>query len=113
MIVPVMAISNLVLTQQIYSEETNCAHAHYREPVPLTREDYWAHKVSGLILFSAVWRKSFQHNNNKTNNKINSNVLGKVGRWLIADALLRSKVLLRFVLKALLIQKLFHSAAAN
>ena len=35
MIVPVMAISNLVLTQQIYSEETSGAHAHYREPVPL------------------------------------------------------------------------------
>ena len=35
MIVPVMAMSNLVLTQQIYSEETNGAHAHYREPVPL------------------------------------------------------------------------------
>ena len=36
MIVPVMAISNLVLTQQIYSEETNGAHAPYREPVPLS-----------------------------------------------------------------------------
>ena len=35
MILPVMAISNLVLTRQIYSEETNGAHAHYREPVPL------------------------------------------------------------------------------
>ena len=35
MIVPVMAISNLVLTRQIYSDETNGAHAHYREPVPL------------------------------------------------------------------------------
>ena len=35
MIVPVMAISNLVLTRQIYTEETNGAHAHYREPVPL------------------------------------------------------------------------------
>ena len=35
MIVPVMAILNLVLTRQIYSEETNGAHAHYREPVPL------------------------------------------------------------------------------
>ena len=35
MIVPVMAISNLVLTQQSYSEVTNGAHAHYREPVPL------------------------------------------------------------------------------
>ena len=39
MIVPVMAISNLVLTQQIYSEETNGAHAHYREPVPLITTD--------------------------------------------------------------------------
>ena len=36
MIVQVMAISNLVLTRQIYSKETNGAHAHYREPVPLT-----------------------------------------------------------------------------
>ena len=41
MIVPVMAISNLVLTQQIYSEETNGAHAHYREPVPLTTFEYF------------------------------------------------------------------------
>ena len=37
MIVLVMAISNLVLTQHIYSEETNGAHAHYREPVPLKK----------------------------------------------------------------------------
>ena len=35
MTVPVMAISNLVLTRQIYSDETNGAHAHYREKVPL------------------------------------------------------------------------------
>ena len=35
MIVPVMAISNLVLTQQIYFEETNSAHAHNRDRVPL------------------------------------------------------------------------------
>ena len=41
MIVPVMAISNLVLTQQIYSEETNGAHAHYREPVPLNLSTYF------------------------------------------------------------------------
>ena len=38
MIVPVMAISNLVLTQQIYSEEINGANAHYREPVPLKKK---------------------------------------------------------------------------
>ena len=37
MIVPVMAISNLVLTQQIYSEETNGAHAHNRDRVPLSK----------------------------------------------------------------------------
>ena len=37
MIVPVMAISNLVLTQQIYFEETNGAHAHNRDRVPLRR----------------------------------------------------------------------------
>ena len=35
MIVPVIVISKLVLTRQIYSEETNGAHAQYREPVPL------------------------------------------------------------------------------
>ena len=35
MIVPVMAISNLVLTQQIYSEETNGSHAYNRDGVPL------------------------------------------------------------------------------
>ena len=31
-----MAISNLVLTRQIFSEEKNGAHGHYREPVPLS-----------------------------------------------------------------------------
>ena len=36
-----MAIPNLVLTQQIYSDETNGAHAHYREPVPLS---YWQYQ---------------------------------------------------------------------
>ena len=35
MIVPEMAISNLVLTRQIYSEETNGAHAYNRDRVPL------------------------------------------------------------------------------
>ena len=34
MIVPVMATLNLVLTQQIYSEETNNAQAHNRDRVP-------------------------------------------------------------------------------
>ena len=35
MIILVMAISNLVLTQQIYSEETSGAHAHNPDRVPL------------------------------------------------------------------------------
>ena len=34
MTVLVMAISNLVLTQQIYSEETKGAYAHNRDRVP-------------------------------------------------------------------------------
>ena len=42
--VPVMAISILVLTQQNYSEETNGAHAHYREPVPLTLHEIKANR---------------------------------------------------------------------
>ena len=49
MIVPVMAISNLVLTQQIYSEETNGAHAHYREPVPLRRS--WEQVLVGFCAY--------------------------------------------------------------
>ena len=49
MIVPVMAISNLVLTQQIYSEETNGAHAHYREPVPLKKHGHLLHKCLRLL----------------------------------------------------------------
>ena len=40
MIVPVMAISNLLLTQQIYSEETNGAHAHNHDRVPLRSETH-------------------------------------------------------------------------
>ena len=51
MIVPVMAISNLVLTQQIYSEETNGAHAHYREPVPLIPR-IWQDSFSRGFIFS-------------------------------------------------------------
>ena len=35
MIIPVVAISNLVLARQIYSEETNGAHAQNRDRVSL------------------------------------------------------------------------------
>ena len=49
MIVPVVAISNLVLTRQIYSEETNGAHAHYREPVPLMFD---SREFCSIIMFS-------------------------------------------------------------
>ena len=41
MIVPEMAISNLVLTRQIYSEEINGAHAHNRDRVPLRFVTYF------------------------------------------------------------------------
>ena len=54
MIVPVMAISNLVLTQQIYSEETNGVHAHYREPVPL-RTGFLKPENWPARLFSLQW----------------------------------------------------------
>ena len=56
MIVPVMAISNLVLTQQIYSEETNGAHAHNRDRVPLIANfvliPHW--RFSGLLRLKAL-----------------------------------------------------------
>ena len=58
MIVPVMAISNLVLTQQIYSEETNGAHAHYREQVPLRltvaceQQTHFRSSLLSLLLFA-------------------------------------------------------------
>ena len=57
MIVPVMAISNLVLTQQIYSEETNGAHAHYREPVPLNAV---LREVSSLFSIKHVFTSSYR-----------------------------------------------------
>ena len=52
MIVPVMVISNLVLTRQIYSEETNGAHAYYREPVPLRNLLFGAMRACG----NPIWR---------------------------------------------------------
>ena len=54
MIVPVMAISNLVLTRQIYSEETNGTHAHYREPVPLKTGVKRVTKMTRLTGMSGV-----------------------------------------------------------
>ena len=56
MIVSVIAISNLVLTQQIYSEETNGAHAHYREPVPLTTIEYV--EKAGILAFLMLTTQS-------------------------------------------------------
>ena len=62
MIVPVMAILNLVLTQQIYSEETNGAHAHYREPVPLKIKNKFLKKkyeLTIIYLNEPTWNKYF------------------------------------------------------
>ena len=63
MIEPVMAISNLVLTQQTYSEETNGAHAHYREPVPLTsfsgnkRTNFCDEKSTMMLSGESIFRE--------------------------------------------------------
>ena len=57
MIVPVMAISNLVLTRQIYSEETNGAHAHYREPVPLKQNDNLQLNQWNLFPADQLWNQ--------------------------------------------------------
>ena len=61
MIVPVMAISNLVLTQQIYSEETNGAHAHYREPVPLNGSALClrSHWETAYLRSARIWATEF------------------------------------------------------
>ena len=54
MIVQVMAISNLVLTRQIYSEKTNGAHAHYCEPVPLSFISVELHIRSNYSLTQSI-----------------------------------------------------------
>ena len=60
MIVPVMAISNLKLTQQIYSEETNGTHAHDRDRVPLNCTSKPRGKVAlVLIIRSEVAHMTF------------------------------------------------------
>ena len=46
MIVPVMAISNLVLTRQIYFEETNGAHTHNRDHVCLKEKVEYSYKTN-------------------------------------------------------------------
>ena len=80
MIVPVMAISNLVLTRQVYSEETNGAHAHYREPVPLNarslvkNQDALAHLLANInhkfsvLDITETWVK--ESNVNRSNEKL-------------------------------------------
>ena len=67
MIVPVMATSNLVLTQQIYSEETDGAHAHYREPVPLMpfstpADKKYLHKPESHYLIASILYKFTRKN---------------------------------------------------
>ena len=57
MIVPVMAISNFVLARQIYSEETNGAHTHNRDRVPLNlsrREPIVPSQAGGDLFDTAV-----------------------------------------------------------
>ena len=59
MIVQVMAISNLVLTRQIYSEETNGAHAHYREPVPLKIPDEVFSSIAPILICRNLVSENF------------------------------------------------------
>ena len=47
MIVPEMAISNLVLTRQKYSEEANGAYAH----------NPWSRPFKGLVSLNFMWIK--------------------------------------------------------
>ena len=76
MIVPVMAISNLVLTRQIYSEETNGAHAHYLEPVPLRltvlKLKWLLYLVSGSSIYYKLYlalSKDFYYGQKKASGK--------------------------------------------
>ena len=63
-----MAISNLVLTRQIYSEETIGAHAHNRERVPLWRVygyhinfNLKVYKLTTNNLCTNVWSSTFSY----------------------------------------------------
>ena len=104
MIVPVMAISNLVLTQQIYSEETNGAHAHNSDLVPLigvskSHNGSWCQYWKLLLVFCNGWRKANRKIQGKTlrasdtfniqekrfKKNIIDLVLVKAFRWRIRD----------------------------
>ena len=62
MIVPVMAISNLVLTRQSYSEEINGAHAHYREPVPSGNNLFLKDHILNIYAHTAKIQGTFRVN---------------------------------------------------
>ena len=57
-----MAISNLVLTQQIYSGETNGAHARNRDRVPLTKYDTFKYRITDINAFDDIfWWKEWKN----------------------------------------------------
>ena len=45
------------MTRQIYSEETNGAHAHYREPVPLKQNDNLQLNQWNLFPADQLWNQ--------------------------------------------------------
>ena len=63
MIIPVMAISNLVLTQQIYFEETNDKHAHNNDRVPLKRrlESTFRIVLTSILLCTTAYSRIQQN----------------------------------------------------
>ena len=73
MIVPVMAISKLVLTQQIYSWRDNGAHAHYREPVPLNDPKKHSHHVDIRNINNNNNNNNSDNNTTTNNNNKNNN----------------------------------------
>ena len=61
MILPVLVFSNLVLTQQIYSEETNGAHAHNRDRVPLISVGCWRRVISLVLALIKAFHLPLSH----------------------------------------------------
>ena len=93
MIVLVMAISNLVLTRQIYSQEANGAHAHYREPVPLTVTIDGGYELNLSVTLKYIFFSGISPSPSSSSPKSgpsSSSVASREGHWVMIRALLFS-----------------------
>ena len=92
MIVLVMAISNLVLTRQIYSQEANGAHAHYREPVPLTEAIDGGYELNLSVTLKYIFSGISPSPSSSSPNSgpSSSSVASREGHWVMIRALLFS-----------------------